>query len=100
MATQIITNENQQGLLATSIKTANLKEMKMVCSLLTFIHQEINDYEMLHTLASKQYASQLFSTDKEFSENLKNNLLEYSSKLKTYRNIANMITELLSEKGN
>lgn len=98
MATQAILKENEQGLLAQSYKVENLKEMKIICSLLTFIHQEINDYEQLYSMTSAQYTNQLFKNT-EFEENIKNNLLEYSSKLKAYRNVANTITQLLADKG-
>lgn len=98
-AQQAILTENKQGLLAETIKVDNLNEMKVICSLLTYIHQEINDYEQLLNMTSIQYANQLFKDNKEFEKNIKFNLATYTAKLETYRSVAKELTNILAKKG-
>lgn len=99
MSAQAILKENEQGLLASSYKVKDLREMKIICSLLTVIHQEINDYEQLLTMTRTQYANNLFQNNKEYEDSIKQSLLEYTVKVNIYRNIANKINTLLSQKG-
>lgn len=91
--------EDYTNLIPQTIKVANLNEMKVICSLLTYIHQEINDYEQLLNMTSIQYANQLFKDNKEFEKNIKFNLATYTAKLETYRSVAKELTNILAKKG-
>lgn len=99
MATQAIMQENKQGLLAETFKVANLDEMKVICTLLTYIHKEINDYEQLLNQTSIQYANQLFKNNRDCEKAIKRNLTIYTAKLDAYRNVAKEITKILNKKG-
>lgn len=78
-------------------KVVNMHEMKIVCLLLSFIQKEIQENERMLAITNLQYATQLFKNAD--LQKLNTYLIEYQSKLKILRSIANTVTKLLAEKG-
>lgn len=93
MSAQAIMQNTEESFKATSIK-----ELRMITKILAYLHAEINDYQKLYTMCSIQFANKLFKdSEEEIKENTKNALLEYQSKLSAYKNVTEVISQLIKE---